>query len=272
MAESQERNHQLLFLVYELRHEHPTIGCRDMYYMLRPGYIGRDRFERFCKENGLSSPRRHSQPRTTDSNGVIRFPNLSKGWAVTGLNQLWVSDITYFDLKGTFYYLTFIIDAFSRRIVGYSVSRRLFTEQTTLPAFEMALSLREYKIPPGLIQHSDGGGQYYDHEFLELTKKYGIWNSMCQYPWENGQAERINGVIKNNYLKFRTINSFETLVTEVDRSVFLYNNEKPHSALKKDTPVSFENKYICKGKTSDGEKSTTEFMAAGKMKDFSPSG
>jgi len=81
---------------------------------------------------------------------------------------------------------------------------------------------------------------------------------MCEYAWENGKAERINGVIKNNCLKHRNINAFEELIKEVDRSVYLYNLEKSHIKLQRKTLIEFENDYICIGQKTDGEKSATE--------------
>ena len=105
----------------------------------------------------------------------------------------------------------------------------------------MALKLREGLDLTGLIIHSDGGGQYYEKDFLQLTGKNKLENSMCEYAWENGKAERINGVIKNNYLIHRNIKTFEALQKEVDRSVKLYNFEKPHIGLQRKTPVNFEN-------------------------------
>ena len=185
-------------IVAQVRADHPTMGVRDIYYMMRPEGIGRDRFEHYCRELGLSSVRTVNPCRTTDSCGVIRFPNLLEGFAIT----------------------------------GYSVSKRLFTEDSVIPALEMAVRFRKGVDLSGLIFHSDGGGQYYSKKFLELTKKLGFRNSMCLYSWENGKAERVNGVIKNNYLEHRHINSYEELVKEVDRSVTLYNNEKPHIKLR----------------------------------------
>ena len=91
------------------------------------------------------------------------------------------------------------MDLYSRVIVGYNVSARLKTEQTTLPALRQALKAR--KPAPGLIFHSDGGGQYYSKEFLDLTRKWNIANSMCDIVFENPHAERINGTIKNQYIK-----------------------------------------------------------------------
>lgn len=231
----------LLPIVNQIRQDHPTMGCRDMYYKLGVAHMGRDAFERFCKDEGLMVVRFRNWRRTTDSSGVVRFDNLLVGLEIKHVNQVWQSDITYFDVQGKFYYITFIIDAYSRRIVGHSTSRRLLTSQTTLPALRMALKLRDGLDLTGLIFHSDGGGQYYEKDFLQLTGRYSLVNSMCEYAWENGKAERINGVIKNNYLIHRIIKSFEDLQKEVDRSVQLYNFEKPHIGLQRKTPVNFEN-------------------------------
>ena len=231
----------LLPIVNQIRQDHPTMGCRDMYYKLGVAHMGRDAFERFCKDEGLMVERFRNWRRTTDSSGVVRFDNLLVGLEIRHVNQVWQSDITYFDVQGKFFYITFIIDAYSRRIVGHSTSRRLLTSQTTLSALRMALKLREGLDLTGLIFHSDGGGQYYEKDFLQLTGKYSLVNSMCEYAWENGKAERINGVIKNNYLIHRIIKSFEDLQKEVDRSVQLYNFEKPHIGLQRKTPVNFEN-------------------------------
>jgi len=245
----QERSieEQILMLVYRVREDHPTMGLRDIYFKITPIEIGRDRFEILCKQSGLMVERTHNLRRTTDSSGVIRFDNLLIGLVINKPNQVWQSDITYFELNGRYYYITFIIDAFTRVIVGYAVSQRLKTEQTTLPALQKAIKSRmDLNVSiDALIFHSDGGGQYYDKDFLLLTKKYKVLNSMCQYPWENGKAERINGVIKNNYLIHRNINSFEQLQTEVDRSVLLYNTEKPHIMLQRKSPNQFEKEYLC---------------------------
>ena len=232
----------LLLIIYEIRSDHPTMGIRDMYYKINPQTMGRDKFEEFCKENNLMSKKHRNKRKTTNSNGVIRFPNLVENLEINRINQVWASDITYYEINNMFYYITFIIDIFSRRIISYEVSDRLTTEQTTLPALKKAIKLRikeGYDII-GIIFHSDGGGQYYSKKFLSLTQKYEIKNSMCEYAWENPYAERVNGVIKNNYLIHRRINDFKKLVKEVDRSVNLYNTDKPHIKLKRKTPIEFE--------------------------------
>ena len=235
---------QLLKVIYQIRQDHPTMGLRDLYYKIRPDCFGRDAFEKFCQQWKLQSRKTGNPRRTTDSSGVKRFENLKTDFKCERINQIWQSDITYFEVQGVFYYITFIQDSYSRRIIGYHVSKRLYTEDTTLPALKMAIKNRKEDGLTGLIFHSDGGGQYYDKSFIELTRKYKMQNSMCEFAWENGMAERINGVIKNNYLKHRNIQNFEQLVEEVDRSVYLYNEDKPHKSLHRKSPIAFEKELI----------------------------
>ncbi len=235
---------QIVRFIEDIREDHPTMGLRDMYFKILPDFMGRDRFEEYCKHAGFMIKRKSKHCKTTDSSGVKRFPNLIKELVLSRLNQVWQSDITYYEIDDKFYYLTFILDSYSRRIVGYSVSKRLLTDYTTLPALKMALKTRKYCNLENLIFHSDGGGQYYAKEFLEITSKHSIINSMCKNAYENGKAERINGVIKNNYLKHKNIDSFEKLVKEVDHAVQMYNYEKPHIKLKRKSPIQFENNLL----------------------------
>ncbi|MEG5147046.1 IS3 family transposase [Microcoleus sp. AT8-B6] len=224
----------LLPLIEELRNEHPGVAARQLYWILKPAGIGRDKFEQLCFENGYKLNRPRAYKRTTDSTGVIRFPNLLAGRELKGINQAWSSDITYYEIGNTVYYLTFILDLYSRKIKGYSVSRRLLTEHTTIPALQMALT--NSQPAEGLIFHSDGGGQYYSKAFLELTKRHHIHNSMCDIVYENAHAERINGTIKNQYLKGYKPDSFSSLEKQTARAVYNYNNVRPHSSLKRATP------------------------------------
>src|SRR5205814_83960 len=133
----------------------------------------------------------------------------------------------------------FIIDLFSRKIVGFSVSKKLLTEQTTIPALNMALS--ERKPAADLIFHSDGGGQYYCKEFLNLTDAYKIKNSMCDVAYENPHAERINGTIKNQYLKGYNPMNYPSLISMTQRAVNNYNGVRPHKSLPKISPEEYEN-------------------------------
>jgi putative transposase len=231
-------------MITEIRIDHPTMCFRAMYYKIKPMGIGRDKFEQLCKKLGFKRERKINYARTTNSNGVIRFENLMTGLVLTRVNQAFCSDITYFEVNNRFYYITLIMDCYSRRILGYSASDRLTTVATTLPALKMVMKNIGQKIPEGIIFHSDGGGQYYDKEFLNITTKHKFKNSMCEFAYENGKAERLNGIIKNNYLRHWIIRSFKELIIQVGRAVLLYNTAKPHKALKYKTPVDFEKEII----------------------------
>lgn len=233
---------QLLVIIRKVRQDHPKMSCRDMYRLVRPQFMGRDRFESFCFEEGFMVELKKDFRRTTNSLGVTRFPNLIQDLELTGVNQVWVSDITYYEMNNRFYYLTFIMDLYSRNIIGYSESVSLLTVDTTIPALNMAIRARKRYNLAGLIFHSDGGGQYYCKEFLKITGHYGILNSMCETVYENPHAERLNKTIKNNYLyPYGPENRIELMVM-LKKAVEMYNMQKPHRSLKGLSPVDFENK------------------------------
>lgn len=233
-----EEMEQLLVLIRQIRQDHPRMSSRQMYRLLKPAHLGRDRFEAFCFEKGFKVSVKRSYHRTTNSLGVTRFENLLEEIELSGINQVWASDITYYRIGETFYYLTFILDLYSRVIVGYSVAEDLSTHSTTIPALQMALRAR--KINSGSILHSDGGGQYYSKEWLELTARHRIRNSMCDTPYENPHAERINGIIKNDYLTGYGPTTFCELEIMTSKAVMKYNREKPHGSLKNVSPYHFE--------------------------------
>lgn len=225
--------YQLEYLLHELRDDHPKMGGVKLYAMLQPKHIGRDRFLSFYRNLGFCVERKRNFKRTTNSNGVIRFPNLVDTTKLTHVNQVWASDITYYQLEGRFYYITFIMDLFSRYIVGYSLSNRLLTTHTTIPAFKMAL--KTYSGDQQLILHSDGGGQYYSKKFLKLTKNRVI-NSMAETVYENAHAERINGIVKNEYLIPWDPQNFSQLWKQLNQAVTNYNQNRPHRSLNLKTP------------------------------------
>ncbi len=240
----QEEFEQLLPIIRQIREDHPRMGSREMYRLIQPQTIGRDRFEAYCFEHGFKVDIKRSFRKTTNSLGVTRFENLLINIELTGVNQVWVSDITYYEIGGKFYYLTFITDLFSRRILGHSASDNLFTENTTIPALKMAIKIRRGLNLKGLILHSDGGGQYYCKEFLKITKRTKMLNSMCEDVWENSHAERINGTIKNSYLEGYKPRNFEELQRMLKKAVKMYNEQKPHEALSGLNPVVFENQLL----------------------------
>lgn len=232
---------QIKVILLQIREDHPEMGCKALYRKVNPQTMGRDRFFDFYRNYGFRIAPKKSFKRTTDSSGVIRFPNLVTGRELTGVNQVWVSDITYYEMNGKFYYLTFIMDQYSRRIIGYSASNTLSTEDTTIPALKMALTRITENQEAKPIIHSDGGGQYYSRKFIELTNGR-LRNSMCKNVYENPHAERINGTIKNSYLKGYGPISFGDLTKKLNKAVYMYNYEKSHSSISHYTPVAFERK------------------------------
>ena len=238
-----EEEEQLLYMVQKVRKNHPRMSARTMYRMIQPQTIGRDKFERLCLENGFRVKKQKNYRVTTNSNGVVRFPNLIKDIEVTAVNQVFVSDITYYEMNGRFSYLTLIMDLYNREIVGSSESDNLRTENTTIPAIRQLIRLRGSQNLEGAIFHSDGGGQYYCKEFIEITKKLKMSNSMTQEKvYENSHSERLNGIIKNDYLYPYGPNDRPALKKDLKKAIWMYNNEKPHSSINDLTPVQYRKK------------------------------
>ena len=132
-----EEQEQLIPLINEIRHDHPRMSARDIYLKLQPRCMGRDQFERFCMDSGYRIKKLKNFRVTTNSLGVTRFPNMIKDLKVTRVNQVFVSDITYFDLGSDTYYLTFIMDLYNREIVGWSESDNLRTENYNITSLHM---------------------------------------------------------------------------------------------------------------------------------------
>jgi transposase InsO family protein len=236
-----EEQEQLISLINEIRIDHPRMSARDIYLKLHPSCMGRDQFERFCMGCGYRIKKLRNFRVTTNSLGVTRFPNMIKDIEVTRVNQVFVSDITYFDLGSDTRYLTFIMDLYNREIVGWSASDNLRTENTTMPALYRVIKERGKTNLRGAIMHSDGGGQYYCKEFKALTKELGMINSMTEEKvYENAHAESLNGIIKNNYLYPYGPTNITSLKKLLDKAVLMYNTGKPHKALGKLTPKSFK--------------------------------
>ena len=240
-----EEEAALLFMVEKIRKNHPRIAARVMYRMIQPQTMGRDKFERLCMENGFGVKRQKNPRVTTNSKGVTRFPNLIRDIEVTAVNQVFVSDITYYELNGRFHYLTHIMDLYNREIVGSSESENLQAENTTIPALRQLARSRGEQNIRGSIIHSDGGGQYYSKGFKELTGELGLRNSMTEEKvFENSHAERLNGTIKNDYLYPYNPKDRASLKKAHKKAIWMYNNEKPHYSLNGLTPVRYRNQNV----------------------------
>jgi putative transposase len=230
-------------LASQIRQTHPQMGCRKMYWKnLSQLPVGRDHCERVLLSKGFRVQFPVNYKRTTYSIGRLYHANLIEGLALNELNQVWQSDITYFEVKNKFFYLVFIQDVYSRRIVGWSADESLWAN-ANIRALQRAIVLRKGNLN-GLIHHSDRGGQYIDKRYTKLLKAQGAKISMCQHAWENAYCERVNGIIKNEYLKHWKIGSFEELEQAVERAVNLYNNDRPHWSLpERLSPAKFEEKF-----------------------------
>ena len=232
----------LVVLADQLKEEHPGCGVEKMYYTLNPEWMGRDQFCEIFLGLGYGVKRIKNYHRTTYS-GDRFHPNLIEGMVVTRPFQVIQSDITYFHLNGEHYYLVFIIDIYTRLLIGYSVNDHMRTKGN-LEAMKMALKRVDYQ-PWALIHHSDRGSQYGSREYTQLLKDNSIHISMGTVAWENAYAERINGIIKNEYLKRWKIMDLKDLKKKVEKAVNNYNTKRMHRAFKmKYTPMGFYQKQV----------------------------
>ena len=234
---------QVITSAQRLRETHPGMGCRSMYDVIGEQHsIGRDGFEAILLSNGFRVRFPRNYVKTTRSVKSNYFDNLIRGLQLNGVNQLWQSDIAYIWVNGRFYYLVFIVDVYSRRILGYQANANMLA-RANIKALHQALKARAVEQLPGLIHHSDRGSQYMDKRYLKALERAQITPSMAKECWENAYVERVNGTIKNQYLNLMDINSLPQLRSKLKRVVDSYNREKPHKNLPgKLSPIDFEAK------------------------------
>ena len=205
------------------------------------------------KENLLVRPKRRFV-RTTDSHHNYRvYPNLTRTMTLTGLNQLWVADITYVHLVHGTVYLAVILDAFSRRALGWALSSHI-DHFLSLEALQMALASREIK--PGLVHHSDQGSQYACYEYVELLKSKNIAISMSRKgnPYDNAKAESFIKTLKVEEVYMNEYYTISEAQTNITRFIDLvYNRKRLHSALGYKPPAEFEADFL------DQNRSTLDF-------------
>jgi len=236
--------------VIELREDHPRIGARKLFVILKlKGVMGINKFERFLSAEGLGIKVRRSPQRTTNSNHYwYKYTNLLHGFKLTDVNQVWASDITYFMIGKDVYYITFIEDVYSRRILGYSVSDNML-HQNNVKALLDSIALRGGTDLSRLVHHSDKGSQYCSINYINILKANKIEISMAGNSIENPYVERLNGILKNDYLYPRKrSHDLKSLKKEMEIVVKLYNERRPHSELGNLTPIQFEKvqKSLCK--------------------------
>jgi len=233
----------MLELVRAQRREQPRLGVRKLYYLIQGELqaagvkLGRDRlFEELARAGLLVEPKPSEWPRTTHFDATLpAFTNLIKGRKETGRNQVWVADITYIRTREAFMYLSLITDKWSRKIVGFHLGETLAT-QTVLKALAMALSGLKGDERP--IHHSDRGCQYASHDYVKRVKAAGLKMSMTEknHSAENALAERVNGILKQEYCLDATFEIKAQARKATVQGVNLYNNRRPHTALGFKTP------------------------------------
>lgn len=239
------KHERVLELVQAKRLRQPRLGTRKLHHLMGPTLsaeglgIGRDALFDLLRWNRLLVPTRRAYHKTTDSHHRFRrHPNLLKAgpdqWQAVGSEQVWVADITYLPTQEKCAYLSLVTDAYSRKIVGYHVHNSLCTAEVSR-ALKMALKGRAGGGP--LIHHSDRGIQYCSSEYQAIHRRNGVTCSMTDgYDcYQNALAERVNGILKNEFLLRRPAN-LDQARQMVRESIAIYNGERPHLALQLKTP------------------------------------
>lgn len=235
------RDSIVLAKVKEIRGNQPRVGTRKLLAHMQKKRIkiGRDNLFRLLKNEGMLVQRKKKATRTTYSNhSYVVAPNRIKELAVTRPLEVMVGDITYLRIDGDkFAYLYLLTDMFSRRIVGYHVSRDL-THYSALMALHKAVEIVGEGQIKGAIHHTDRGCQYCCHEYLKVLDKYGIVSSMTDgnHCYQNSIAERLNGILKDELALDIVFSNFAYLKKTVDNAVLVYNGERTHWSLHLKTP------------------------------------
>ena len=236
--------------VRNIREKDPRMGTDNLWRMYRERFsyeyrVGRDVFRSILHERGLHIRQRQRAPRTTDSrHNLPTYPDLVKNVIPTRPNQIWVSDITYIPIEDPtarlgyrFCFLTIVMDAYSKRIVGWYVAPTLEASYS-IKALKMAIGTLPGEFDTTLIHHSDRGCQYASADYISLLTRSHITPSMTESgnPKDNAMAERINSTIKNELLHGKTFCSLRQVTEAVKTAVLFYNTERPHSSIDWHTP------------------------------------
>lgn len=235
---------RIIELVRNERQIQPRLGCRKLLHMLGSEFIaagakiGRDRLFNVLRRHKLLISKRRSRPRTTDSgHGMRVYKNLFKDTVLTSPGQAFVSDITYIDTYEGFMYLSLVMDAYSRAIVGWDCSDSL---ESIGAMRALGNAIKFGSAVPGCIHHSDRGCQYASGGYVSKLQANGFRISMTEenHCYENASAERLNGILKEEYGLGRKFLSKGDVKRAVIEAIELYNFRRPHQALGYQVPMA----------------------------------
>ena len=230
-------------MVKRIRREQHRLGTFKVYKLIKPELkqrqikMGRDRFYTLMREESLLIQKKRRFHLTTNSNHRFRkHPNLIKEKAVTKSEQVWVSDLTYIKTEQGYLYLSLITDLYSKRIMGFNLADNQRVESTSI-ALRMAIANRQYPKRE-LIHHSDRGFQYCSDEYTKLLSDHRIGISMTQSydPYENAVAERVNGILKDEFEIGEGFVNEAQAKREIKNAIKVYNSKRPHMSCDYSTP------------------------------------
>ncbi len=246
---------EVLEQVLSVRRQMPRLGVRKLYHILEPSLrekkipIGRDQLFRWLKAANLLVIRKKRYCKTTDSrHWMRRYPNLVKGLVPDHPEQYWVADITYIATKQGFSFLHLLTDAYSKKIMGYELCNDMLAS-STLKALRMALANRQYDSL--VTHHSDRGLQYSSAAYVEQLRASGIQISMTQdgNPYDNAIAERVNGILKDEFGLDVVFDDFDQLKKQTRQSIETYNLKRPHFSCSLLTPQEMHHQKEIEVKT-----------------------
>ena len=243
-------------MVLDIRQQMPRLGTRKLYFILKERFtkqgikLGRDKLFTFLRNHHLLVEKKKSYTLTTDSRHWLKkYPNLTKQMVLKRPEQLWVADITYINTLNGFGYLHLITDAYSKQIMGYELCDNM-EATSTLKALQMALKKRKY-VNTSLIHHSDRGLQYCSKIYTQLLIKNNIAISMTENgdPYENAVAERINGILKDEFGLHERFDDLSQCQLQTKQSIDIYNQKRPHLSCQMLTPKQMHQQQTIKVKT-----------------------
>jgi putative transposase len=217
---------------------HCGVGLKKLYHQMPDKEVGRDKFIDYAVKAGLGQKRRKKHIKTTFSVYTM-YTNLLAGQVLTGINQAWSGDITYVKIGQKHGYVFLLMDIYSRRILGYIASDSMLAS-VNVACLKMAFKVRKGQPLKQTIRHSDRGSQYIAGDYLMTLQEAGFQISMCQSALDNPYSERINGILKLEYLDFHQFEHLEELKQVLKVALEHYNNERPHLNLQMMSPVKFE--------------------------------